>query len=74
LANHIKNFMKDMEYGTTGTAYNNKNSYLQMAKIPNNVVATLQESSSFIREFDNYMDSQGYWFGDSHEVEYHWEG
>jgi len=60
LANHIKNFMKDLEYGTTGTSYNYKNELLSMAKIPNNVVAELQSNSSYIREFDDYMDSQGY--------------
>jgi len=60
LANHIKNFMKDLEYRTSGQRYNYLNEMKSMAKIPNKVVATLQSNSSYITEFDSYMQSQGY--------------
>ncbi len=60
LANHIKNFMKDLEYRTSGKRYNYLNEMKRMATIPNKVVATLQSNSSYISEFDSYMQSQGY--------------
>tara|TARA_S200002703_G_C3786996_1_gene242701 strand:+ start:223 stop:888 length:666 start_codon:yes stop_codon:yes gene_type:complete len=60
LANHIKNFMKDLEYRTSGQRYNYLNEMKRMATIPNKVVATLQSNSSYISEFDSYMQSQGY--------------
>ena len=59
-ANLIKNFMKDLEYGTSGQRYNYQNEMKRMAKIPNKVVATLQSNSSYISEFRSFLRTQGY--------------
>jgi len=59
-ANLIKNFMKDLEYRTTGQGYNYRQEMLRQSKIPNKIVAVLQSNSSYIGEFRQFLRTQGY--------------